>query len=331
VALAQGYDVLLEKPIALTADDLLQLREVARAGTGSLTVAHVLRYTDFFATIKRFLDAGRIGDLISIVSLENIGFWHFAHSYVRGNWRRSDAASPMILTKACHDLDLIRWFAGSPCRSVSSFGELSFFRPENAPPGASLRCADSCPVESSCPYSALRIYLKQPREKWGWPVSVVSPDPNPKALLHALHTGPYGRCVFHCDNDVVDHQVVALAFANGVTAALTVSAFTAENTRTVKLMGSHGEIRGHLGRGIVEVRSFLTGCCEHVQTRGGEGHAGGDEGLMAAFLDRVRRRRSGKALPEMDRSVAESMDSYLIAFAAEESRTSGRVVCLGGI
>lgn len=129
--------------------------------SGSVTVAHVLRYTGFFATIRRLRDEGRIGRLVSIVHIENIGFWHFAHSYMRGNWRRAETASPMILAKACHDFDLIRWFAGHPCRSVSSCGELTYFRPENAPPGATERCADPCPVEPTCPYSAVEIYVRR--------------------------------------------------------------------------------------------------------------------------------------------------------------------------
>ncbi|MBC7093563.1 Gfo/Idh/MocA family oxidoreductase [Candidatus Bipolaricaulota bacterium] len=327
-ALALGYHILLEKPIATTRDEVLQLQQAAMESSGSVTVAHVLRYTEFFATIRRLLDEGRIGRLVSIVHIENIGFWHFAHSYVRGNWRRAETASPMILAKACHDFDLIRWFAGRPCRSVSSCGELTYFRPENAPPGATERCTDPCPVEPTCPYSAVEIYVRRFAHRTGWPGSVITGDPRPTARLQALRESPYGRCVFRCDNDVPDHQVVTLEFAGGITATLIVSAFTAENTRTVKLMGTHGEIRGHLGRGEIVTYPFSSGLPLVLHTQGGEGHAGGDEGLMQAFLNRVQLLRTGAEAPAAITSLSDSVDSHLMAFAAEESRRTGRIVHL---
>lgn len=361
-ALELGYDVLLEKPIAPTPDGVRRVAEAqtrARALGGRLaptvTVAHVLRYTPFFAAVKRVLDEGRIGTLVAVQYTENIGYWHFAHSYVRGNWRRAADSSPMILAKACHDLDMLRWLVGRPWRRLSSYGSLVHFRPENAPPGAPARCTDGCPHAERCPFDAVRFYVESLRDWTDWPVSVVTRDPTPQGRLEALRRGPYGRCVYRCDNDVVDHQVVAIEFDGGATAALTVCGFTEENTRTLKLMGTRGEIRGHLEKGEIEVRRFtgaprgpgapgVGAAAGDVAAAGGTAggdpwevlrvptqgrHAGGDEGLMAAFVRRVRARKAGEAPGEALTSLEESVESHLMAFAAEESRLSGRAVANG--
>ncbi|HEY8424970.1 MAG TPA: Gfo/Idh/MocA family oxidoreductase [Limnochordales bacterium] len=363
-AIALGYDVLLEKPIAPTPEGVRRVAEAeaeARARSGgrgpSVTVAHVLRYTPFFSTIKRLLDDGAIGQLVSLQYTENIGYWHFAHSYVRGNWRNAAASSPMILAKSCHDLDMMRWLVGRPWRSLSSYGSLVHFRPDNAPPGAPERCTDGCPHAEQCPFDAVRFYVETMKESTDWPVSVITRDFTPEGRLEALRRGPYGRCVYRCDNDVVDHQVVAIEFEGGVTAAFSVCAFTEENTRTLRLMGTRGEIRGHLEKGEIEVRRFAgapwavraAGRAGTAGAAGAEGaavgageaggdpvevlrvvgrgrHAGGDDGLMAAFVRRVRARKAGETPEEALTSLAESLESHLMAFAAEESRLAGRVV-----
>src|SRR4051812_7891453 len=244
-----GRPVLLEKPIAPRPEDVEAIADAAARSAGDLTIAHPLRYTPFFGTIARLVADGAIGDLVEIDHLENVAWWHFAHSYVRGNWRNEALASPLLLAKACHDLDVIRWLANAPCTAVASFGSLRHFRSEDAPPGAPDRCLDGCPVADSCAYYAPRFYGAG--VPGGWPASVVTSNADRDALMEALRTGPYGRCVYHSDNDVVDHQGTLLEFAGGVVATLTVSAFTAENTRTVKLMGTAGEMRGHMERGQI--------------------------------------------------------------------------------
>jgi predicted dehydrogenase len=324
-ALARDLDVLLEKPIAPSPAGVDAIARAAASSAGDLTVAHPLRYTEFFATIAALVSDGAIGRLVEIDHLENVSWWHFAHSFVRGNWRRSDLASPLILAKACHDLDVVRWLAAARCTSVASFGSLSHFRPEEAPPGAPDHCLDGCPVAETCPFYAPRFYLPLvPRG--GWPVSVVSAEPGEAALLDALRTGPYGRCVYHADNDVADHQGTILEFANGVVATLTVTAFTAENTRSVKLMGTRGEIRGHMERGEIEVRRFIDGQgtnvppAQRITVETGDGHAGGDARLVEAFVGRLVAAREGVPVAESQTSLAVSLDSHRMAFAAERSR-----------
>ena len=324
-ALERGYHLLLEKPIAPTREGVLNIAKAAARSGGSVTVAHVLRYSEFFAALKELLDAGRIGGLISVQHTENIGYWHFAHSYVRGNWRNEAGSSPMILAKACHDLDLMRWLVDSPCLSVSSYGGLRHFRLDQAPPGSTDRCTDGCEVERRCPYSAIRIYLERFEGRPGPPGSMV--DPAPEFVRQQLETGPYGRCVYRCDNDVADHQVVAMKFGGQVSVNLTVSAFTEDNTRTIHLMGSHGEIRAHMGKGEIIVNDFSAGTQELLQvTPSGQGHAGADEGLVRDFVARLRGEVTGPALT----SLAASIESHEMAFAAEESRKEGRMVSLGG-
>ncbi|MBA3629199.1 MAG: Gfo/Idh/MocA family oxidoreductase [Actinobacteria bacterium] len=344
-ALELGYEILLEKPIAPTKREVLRLAGATARISGNITVAHVLRYTPFFARIKELLDDGRIGDLVSIQWAENIGFWHFAHSYVRGNWANSARSSPMILAKSCHDMDMLRWLVGSPWNQISSFGNLTLFRHERAPEGAPERCIEGCPVYETCPFNAVTFYADGLAGYDGWPVTIVSEDTGRESLLEALRHGPYGRCVYRCDNDVVDHQVVNMAFLNGVTATLSVCAATSENTRTLKLMGSRGEIRGHLESGEIELRTFeavprsprrvvaggddvlpMWFSSERMHVSVEVGHAGGDEGLMRAFVERARRASAGEALEEAATSLVESLDSHFMAFAAEESRLGGRVV-----
>jgi predicted dehydrogenase len=360
-ALERGYDVILEKPIAPTADEVRAVAEAARRSTGSVTVAHVLRYTPFFTAVRKALDDGLIGELVTIEHAERIGYWHFSHSFVRGKWRREDASSPMILAKACHDLDLLRWLAGDRCTAVASFGGLQHFRPEQAPPGAADRCWDGkrrCPVAGECPFDAVRLYVERTAEVTGWPVSVITDDPSVDGRMAALARGPYGRCVYRSDNDVADHQVASLEFANGVRASLTVSGLTADNTRTLTLSGTRGDLRGRLDTGEIEIRRFLPAPVGPAGSASGpswdrdergravlrdderiafratpperDGHGGGDHAMLTDLIARLAARRDGApgAMEEARTSLAASIESHLMAFASERSRREGRVVPL---
>lgn len=325
-ALEKGYHVMVEKPMSPEPRECVAMAATADRLERILLVCHVLRYTTFFATIKRLLDEGTIGRLISIQHNENVAFWHYAHSFVRGNWRNTRESSPMILAKSCHDMDILLWLAGADCTALSSFGSLTHFVESNAPAGAPARCTDGCPAAEACPYYAPRFYLTG---ETGWPASVISDDTGEAALLAALRTGPYGRCVYRCDNDVVDHQVVTLEFANEVTATFTMCAFTDDVTRTIKLMGTEGEIRGVIAvdRSEVEVLRFRSRTREllNLQPEGGsQGHGGGDSGVMQAFIDLVRE-DDWRGTPT---SAAVSLQSHLMAAAAETSRLERRTIAM---
>ncbi len=331
-AIAHGACILLEKPICPTEADVLMLLDAARKAQADITVAHVLRYTPFFARMKELLQRGVIGTLQTIRHTEQIGYWHFAHSYVRGNWRRLDQSSPMILAKACHDFDILLWLVGHRCDTLNSYGALGHFTAANRPDGATDRCDQGCVVERSCPYSAQRIYLEKFPPDNRWPHNVVSLDTSAEGIAMALHEGPYGRCVYACDNDVADHQVVSLRFTNGVDATMNVSAFTREATRTIHLMGSHGEIVGDFYANEITLSDFRINDVRTSQlTLHSDGyHGGGDDAMMADFIRRVQDRMRHGTAPTALTSLERSVESHRMAFAAEASRLAGRQIALGG-
>ena len=260
--------------------------------------------------------------MIEIQHNENIDNFHMAHSFVRGNWRNSEEACPIILAKSCHDLDLLVWLVGSRCERVASYGDLTYFKEENAPAGSAARCLD-CPAAKDCRYDVRKTYMNT---IGSWPTTALTLDQTEEGVLKALREGPYGRCVYRCDNDVCDHQVTLLRFENGVTATFNLSAFTNRVARTMKIMCERGEIRASESAGCIEVIPFASTNVEEVAARviyparGGKGHGGGDEGIVQALLDMLE----GGA--QMSSNIAASIESHLMAEAAERSRREHRMV-----
>jgi predicted dehydrogenase len=318
-----GYHVLLEKPMALSPQDCWRLVECAEQTGRILTVCHVLRYAPYFREMKSFLESGRLGQLVTLRHLEPVNFWRFTHSFVRGNWSREVDSSPFILSKACHDFDLLAYLVGLPCLRISSFGSLTHFRPENKPEGAAARCADCSLAEEKCPFSATRYYLDELRNgELDWPVNVVIEEYSEEALLEALRTGPYGRCVYECDNDVVDHQVVNLEFEGGVTASFTAAAFTDHRVRETEVMGSLGSLKGN-GTSL-EFYDFQSRKIERWEVPAEGRHLGGDAAMLESFFRAVR--SGNRSL--LDTGPRESVASHLMAFAAERSRLTGETQVL---
>jgi predicted dehydrogenase len=321
-AMARNMHILCEKPIVPTFEECRDLEKKSGAFTKTFMIGHVLKYTSFFSKIYDLLKTGRIGNLIGISLAEHVGHIHISHSFVRGNWRNTGESSPMILAKSCHDMDMLHWLAGAPCESLSSFGDLHYFKPERAPKDAPLRCLDGCPHQSECPYHVSKIYLGN---YTGWPVNVIATDLSMEGRIKALETGPYGRCVFHCDNDVVDHQTVSLRFRNGVLALFTMSGFTMETTRNIGLFGTAGEITGNLEKESITVKDFSSKSVEEIRLGASVGgHSGGDPNLIADFVNLVR---NGKGHGRT--SVKNSFESHYMAFAAEHSRLNkGKIVIM---
>lgn len=325
VALAErGYAILLEKPMASTDHGAGVIVKAARDAGVLLAVCHVLRYAPFTMAVRRLVDQGAVGEIVSVEHLEPVGWWHQAHSYVRGHWRREGQSSPMLLAKSVHDLDWLNHIIGRAPERVSSFGGLYHFRADQKPAGASDNCLE-CAVEPDCPYSAPRLYLgclgDPSREEW--PLSTVTDARTPAGVLQALRTGPYGRCVYDCDNDVVDHQVVSIEYERGVTASFTMTAFSPQMFRQTRIFGTHGYLEGD-GKKITVLdfarQQTAVTTLSDDETAGR--HGGGDRRLVEAFVEAVGAGGARNRLVPPEESLA----AHRLTWAAERARTSGAVV-----
>jgi len=319
-AMEKGYHVLLEKPMSPIPDECISMTKKANETNRLLTICHVLRYTPFWQKIKQIIDEGRIGNIASIQLNENVEIMHMSHSFVRGNWNNSDVTSPMILQKSCHDMDILMYLMDQKCKHVSSFGSLMHFKEENAPKNGPLRCLDGCPIENECPFHA-GIYYLGDGKRWARKFTL---DDSREGIINALQSTPYGKCVYKSNNNVVDHQVVNLEFENGATATFSMCGFTRDQTRIVQIMGTKGEIRGNMEENKISIFDFLTQeeTVIHLPKQI-SGHSGGDEGIVRDFLCQVRNYDGN----ESKSSAAVSLESHLIAFAAEASRLeNGKVI-----
>lgn len=322
-AFACGYDIMLEKPLTDKREECEALLSAQKQYGRQALVCHVLRYAPAFLKAKELMEKGVIGRLVAIDEVEQVAYWHQAHSYVRGNWRNREAATPMILAKCCHDLDLLQYYAGSKCESVSSVGDLTYFKKENAPEGAATRCTE-CKYIDECPYSAKHIYI----ERWlknkyedSWPYNVLVSAPlTQEKLQKAIEEGPYGRCVFACDNSVVDHQLTQLTFENGVKASLTMTGFTANSGRRITFHGTVGELELNEADDCLYVKRYgkeQEKIDFTIDNHQGYGHGGGDFYLIEDLYDMIEGRASSVT------SLASSVESHLMGIAAEESRLNG--------
>lgn len=322
-ALEMGYDVLLEKPIAQTAQECLDISRQAKKYDRVVGICHVLRYAPYFIALKEALDAGTIGEVVSVQHFEAIRFHHFAHSYVRGNWHSSKATTPIILAKSCHDLDLIRWMLNKKCEQVSAFGDLTLFKAGNAPANSSDRCLN-CSVESKCPYSAVKIYLKE--RKYLYVFDMPEDKSKHEAfLIDKLKTTDYGKCVYRCPNDQCDHYAMTMKFEGGLTAGFNMEAFTSYGGRHTRIMGTKGDIVGNMKQ--FTITDFLTNqktvWNEDIRDLPGyEGHAGGDWGIMKDFILAV----SNHDNQFLSSTIDVSIESHIMGFRAEESRLNNKIV-----
>ena len=372
-ALEAGYDVLLEKPMATTLVDCVHLVQVAERTGRLLQICHVLRYAPFFTTLHEILVSDRLGEVIAVEHRENVSYWHMAHSFVRGNWRSSALESPMLLAKCCHDLDILFWNLGPCRRlsSLGSLVHYRVEKaPPGVPERCTDGCpvADTCPWYAPRLYlelvPLLRMALDSP-DRWerlgaslaldhprlarvarrlflrldelldyrGWPVSVLSEEDSLEARRRALRNGPYGRCVYRCDNDVVDHQVVNMELENGASAVLVMHGHSHREGRTMRYDGTRATLRGQYYPNVqeIEIHDHLTGRVEVIRPPAGPvgatGHGGGDEQLMAAFV-RALRVPTRSPSSRVTTTARASLESHLMAFAAEEARLNGTVIAM---
>ena len=328
-ALQKGYHLLLEKPAATTADDVRLIQRTAREHDRIVVVCHVLRYAPFFEEIRAAIERGDVGQVVNIQTIENVGYWNQAHSFVRGNWRNEGESTFMLLAKCCHDIDYLVWLCGGQrCERVSSFGSLRHFRAECAPEGAAARCTAGCKAKENCPYDAEKVYLTNESTgvlhgHTGWPCDILALHPSEETIREAIEHGPYGRCVYHCDNDVVDNQVVNMQMEDGTTCQLLMTAFSAHGGRGVRVLGTHGAIEADMDANIIRIEPF--GKPERVVDvaklgRDLAGHGGGDSRMVMELLELLH---TGKSPSPRTTTIEASMESHYIAFAAEQSRKNG--------
>lgn len=321
----KGYDILLEKPMAPTPEECKEIAEAAEKKGVKVVVCHVLRFTKFWYKLKDIIDNGDIGEVMSVTHTENVGIYHFAHSFTRGNWRNLKESSPMILAKSCHDTDILQWLIGKKCTKVQSFGSLTYFNKNNRPEGAADRCTDDCPHKEDCIFNAVKYYCSLKPNGWRDTVTnkVNSTD---EEVIEALKTGPYGRCVYNCDNDVVDHQVVNMEFEGGCTVMFAMHAF-GRGGRKINIYGTKGTIETSMSENIIDVYSFKEKSSKLYELdKIGEGiesgHGGGDNGIMKSLMKYFGEGEKNKSICDIKTSYI----NHLIAFAAEESRLSNKVI-----
>jgi hypothetical protein len=311
-ALKAGYHILLEKPISPSEQECREILKLAKQTGKVVGVCHVLRYAPYFVKLKEIMQSGALGKVVSMQHFEPIEHVHMSHSYVRGNWHNSEKTTPIILAKSCHDLDIIRWLLEKPCIKINAFASLDWFREENAPTGSTPRCMDGCAVEKQCPYSALKIYHRDRKRLYVFDLPAAE-EKHGDAILEALRTTNYGRCVYKMDNDQPDHYTTNLLFADNVTAAFSMEAFTSYEGRRTRIMGSLGDVTGDMES--MTYTNFLSGKQEtwHQET---DPHGGGDWRLMENWVQAVFQNDASLLTSTIDASI----ESHIMAFMAEKSR-----------
>lgn len=325
-ALDLGYDILLEKPIAQTAQECKKLVAYAEEKKKIVCLTHVLRYSPYFLKLKELIDTKKIGDLVSIQHFEPVDHIHMSHSYVRGSWHDSDKSTPLVLAKSSHDLDILYWMIGKPCKKISAFGGLKHFKIENAPQGSTERCTDGCAAESSCPFSALKIYYRN--RTWLYVFDLPQEaEKQGEAILNNLKTTDYGRCVYRCKNNQPDHYVTSMEFEGDVTVNFSIEAFTSYSGRRTRIMGTRGDIVGDME--TFTLTDFATGektvfdaNAIDAQNYQGAGHGGGDTGMIRDWIEAIRQQDASL----MSTPLSDSLESHLMAFAAEQSRKEGKTI-----
>ncbi len=325
-AIELGYDVMLEKPIAPTQEQCTSLTKAAMDKNVKVIICTVLRYSNVFLALKKLIDEGKVGRIMSINHEECVELIHQSHSFVRGNWGNEGRSSNMLLQKSCHDIDILQWLLGKKVKSVQSFGALSYFKEENAPEGAPEYCYQDCPHKEKCPFNAVKLYYDDKWNGWFRCAATKQVFPTDEQVWEAITKTQYGKCVFRCDNDVVDHQTVNMLFEDDVTVTFSMNAFN-EGGRHIHIMGTEGEIRAALdSNSPISVYNYRTASREEFDITGANGivggHGGGDAGIVATVYDYLAGEYTGNSVPD----IWESYYNHSVVFAAEKSRAENVVV-----
>ena len=329
-AMKMGYDVFMEKPISDSREEINDLLKTQKETGKVVMVCHELRYGPAFVKLHDLITDNAIGEVVAIDAMERVVYWHQAQAYVRIQSEVNDVAHPIILAKCSHDLDLLQYYAGAQCDTVSSVGDLKFFRIQNAPKDSTERCLD-CPHVDTCAFSAKRIYIDGWKEKgcpeFEWPFNKVSSKipTDELSLYDGLRNTYFGKCVFRCgvesNKHVVDHQLVQMMFKNGVAATLKM-VFAGEPGRRINIFGTHGELlldernetievyRYGEKKEIIEFKTLI---------EGGHSHGGGDNIIVKDLYSVLNGGGESRTL------LTDSIEAHLMGISAEESRLNGGV------
>ena len=320
MALHAGYkNIMVEKPIDRDLEKCVMLSKKAKEYGAKLQICHSLRFSPFYRKMKEIIDSGVIGEIKHINQEEGVGYYHYAHSFVRGDWANEDESSPMILAKCCHDMDIMLYLLDTHAKEVSSYGENTFFSEKNVPKGSGSRCID-CKLRNGCQFDAVKIYMEYPDF-----FSLAVDKEGFSRLEDAMRDGRYGRCVFRCKNNVVDHQCVNILFDDGITGTLTMTAFSKEINRETRIFGTKGEIVGNFEENVIYVKPFLGDMKTYKAEVIKSGHGGADTVTVADFLAAAR---GGK---EMCTPIDVSIESHAMCEAAELSRKTGKRIKISEI
>jgi predicted dehydrogenase len=330
-AIELGYHILLEKPVAPTPQECAEIALAAEEKGVSVLVCHVLRYSFFYKTLKKLLLKGVIGDVISVSAVEGVGAIHQSHSFIRGNWHSEKESAPMLLAKSCHDMDILQWLLDKPCKKVTSFGNLTHFRKENAPEGAPVRCADGgCPVGDTCPYNCIKLYYDDKDNAWfrrsATRAFAKTGKPTDEEVMHALKTTDYGLCVYQANNDVVDHQVVNMEFEGDITVQFTMTAF-AKGGRYIRIYGTTGELSAYGDSETITLFNHADKTTTMIPVDKPNEitmHGGGDLGIVNELYDYLSGTYTGYCAADISRSVK----NHMLVFAAEKARHNNTVESL---
>ena len=337
--LEQGYDMLLEKPLVNNEHDLFLLRDTAKRSGSSLTVCHVLRYTPFYRRIKQMILDGKLGEIMNIQTSERVGTFHSSVSYLRGKWNReSKCGSSLLLAKCCHDIDLLCWLNNTTVPAlVASQGGRNYFIPGKAPAGAGTRCLVDCPasVRESCIYDAQNMYIDNCLlPQYPWQCTGKDPeDVSQEERVESLKTyNPHGLCIYKAGGDLVDHQNVAVTFANGSTALHTMTLGAMRPGRSIWIQGTRGELEGWFESGTLTYRRYDPATSLYQEETfqvdddscGVGMHMGGDVGLMRDFCARM----AGAAPSISTTDIDDSINGHLVCYAADRAMRENTVLPL---
>lgn len=312
-AINAGYHILLEKPVAQSVEEARDIARRAHQAGVVVNVCYVLHFHPYFIKLRELVNSGRYGRLVSVSHRAPVGIDRASHVYVRSMWGRKEKSGPLFTSKCCHDLDYLLWLTGAHCVRLGSYGTLRWFKEENAPAGSAARCVD-CKVEESCPYSAVDLYKR--RKDWISNFDIKPGETLDDAIDRELHDGPYGRCIYRCDNNVTDRQTVTMELDNGVIVDMTLDVFTTRNNRVTTLLMTGAEIEGD--ESTIRVTTFrprTTEIYDFSETLNAPLHAGADLLTVKNFLDAIHGRPQ-----DSHTSVEDAVESQELCDLIEQSR-----------